>query len=281
MIQYACNLSCIGCITMTDYKRKGSVSISEGTAWLVEWSKRLDVGVICLFGGEPLLNKDLNEWIQIVRKYFPNTTIKIISNGSYLEHVDILPELFAAGNTIYQISLHWREGEKHQRIKSNLLKQIEKYPLWKTLTTNRKEVVLAFKNQTVTVQLAVFGDFIKPYAGHAKTMKPWNSDNIAISYSNCGSPQNPILYKNKIYKCGPIANLKDTLSLHDLLDDLDWQKYLQYSGYSVDDDLVELVNNFNKPHAICSMCSKDKQAASVDHYAPNAVLEKREIKWVN
>jgi L-cysteine:1D-myo-inositol 2-amino-2-deoxy-alpha-D-glucopyranoside ligase len=51
--------------------------------------------------------------------------------------------------------------------------------------------------------------------------------------------------------------------------------------YSVDDDLSELVDNFNKPHAICSMCSKDKQAASIDHYGPDAVLEKREIKWVN
>ena len=281
MIQYACNLSCIGCITMTDYKRRGSVSIAEGTPWLMEWSKKLDIGVICLFGGEPLLNKDLKEWIQLVRKYFPKATIKIISNGSYLKHVDILPELFAAGNAIYQISLHWREGEKYESIKANLLNQIEKYPLWKPLLTDRKEVVLAFKNQTITVQLAVFGDFIKSYNGHATTMKPWNSDDINLSYGNCGSPQNPILYKNKIYKCGPIANLRDTLKLHQLLDDPDWQRYLEYSGYSVDDDLTGLVDNFNKPHAICSMCSKDRQTASVDHYASDAVLEKREIKWVN
>jgi hypothetical protein len=281
MIQYACNLSCIGCITMTDYKRKGSVDISKGTKWLTDWSEKLEVGTICLFGGEPLLNKDLSLWIGAVRKFFPTTTIKIISNGSYLTHVDILPKLFNAGNAVYQISLHWREGQHYNNIKTNLLDQLSSYSGWKPVTTNRKEVILAFKNQSVTVQLAVFGDFIKPYNGYGKTMKPWLSDDISLSYSNCGSPQNPILYKNKIYKCGPIANLRDTLGLHNLLDDDDWQEYLKYTGYSIDDNLAELVDNFDKPNAICSMCSKNKDTAKIDHYATNAVLEKREIKWVN
>lgn len=281
MIQYACNLSCIGCITMSDYKRKGSVDVSEGTKWLTEWSEKLEVGTICLFGGEPLLNKDLIFWIRAVRKFFPTTTIKIISNGSYLKHIDILPELFNVGNAVYQISLHWREGPHFNNIKANLLSQLTAYPNWKPLISERKEVILAFKNQSVTVQLAVFGDFIKPYKGYGNTMKPWLSDDISVSYSICGSPQNPILYKNKIYKCGPIANLRDTLSLHNLIDDNDWQEYLKYAGYSINDNLTELIDNFNKPNAICSMCSKNKNIASVDHYATNSVLEKREIKWVN
>jgi hypothetical protein len=281
MIQYACNLSCIGCITMTDYKRKGSVSIHDGTKWLAEWSDKLEIDTICLFGGEPLLNKDLIHWITAVRKFFPTTTIKIISNGIYLKHIDILPELFKTGNAVYQISLHWREGLHYDNIKTNLLEQLSNYSGWKPVTTNKKEVILAFKNQSVTVQLAVFGDFVKPYNGYGKTMKPWLSDDITLSYNNCGSPRNPILYKNKIYKCGPIANLRDTLTLHNLLDDVDWQEYLKYTGYSIDDNLVELVDNFDKPNAVCSMCSKNKDIASVDHYATDSVLEKREIKWVN
>jgi len=281
MIQYACNLSCRGCITMTDYMRKGSVSIEEGKIWLEEWSQQLDIGTICLFGGEPLMNQDINNWIRQTRRYFPTTKIKIITNGTYLKNKNILPELFAAGNVEYQVSLHWREGERFELIKKELLSQMQKYESWTTVKHDRKEVLYALAHGSVTIQLALFGEFVQPYKGYGITMRPWFSDDITASYNNCGSPRNPILYKNRIYKCGPIANLRDALELHHLQDDPDWQPYLKYSGFSSIDDLTELVDNFNKPNKICSMCSKNRQDAEVDHYAPNNVVEKKEIIWQN
>lgn len=278
MIQYACNLSCRGCITMTDYNRKGSVSIVEGEVWLREWSQVLDVGTICLFGGEPTMNKDLITWIKKTRQYFPSSKIKIISNGTYLKHKNILSTLVDVGNIEYQISLHWRSGDKFDLIKQELIKQLTNTGEWKLGKSDRAEVIMLFNQDTTTVQLAVFGEFIIPYKNYGHTMKPWASDDIASSYSNCGSPLNPILYKNKIYKCGPIANLRDTLELHELLQDSDWQAYLDYSGFSTN-DINEMIADFGKPNAICSMCSKDKAPAAIDHYADNAVVEKKTIKW--
>jgi len=281
MIQYACNLSCRGCITMTDYMRKGSVSIDKGKLWLEEWSDQLDIGTICLFGGEPLMNKDITSWIRQTRKYFPNSQIKIISNGTYLKNKNILPELFSVGNVVYQISLHWREGPKFEEIKKQLLSQMQKYESWTTVKFDRKEIIYAFSHGTVSVQLAVFGEFIQPYQGHGNSMKPWASDDINASYNICGSPRNPILYNNRIFKCGPIANLKDTLILHDLEKDPAWQTYLNYKGFGAGDDLTELIDNFDKPHSICSMCSKHKEQAEVQHYQSENVLEKKEIVWQN
>ena len=281
MIQYACNLSCRGCITMTDYMRKGSVSIDKGKLWLEEWSDQLDIGTICLFGGEPLMNKDITSWIRQTRKYFPNSQIKIISNGTYLKNKNILPELFSVGNVVYQISLHWREGPKFEEIKKQLLSQMQKYESWTTVKSDRKEIIYAFSHGTVLVQLAVFGEFIQPYQGHGNSMKPWASDDINASYNICGSPRNPILYNNRIFKCGPIANLEDTLILHNLEKDPDWQTYLDYKGFGVSDDLTELIDNFNKPHDICSMCSKHKEQAEILHYQSENVLEKKEIVWQN
>jgi len=277
MIQYACNLSCRGCITMTDYMRKGSVSSKEGDVWLSEWSKVLDVGTICLFGGEPLMNKDITSWIKQTRNYFPHSNIKIISNGLYLEHKNILADLFEVGNATYQISLHWREGDKFTSIKKNLIAQINQYSNWKTVNSDRKEVVLSVTNDTVTVQLAVFGEFVQPYKGHGASMQPWNSEDVTASYANCGSPLNPILYKNKIYKCGPIANLRDTLELFNLQDDPAWQKYLSYSGYT-SADVDELIDDYSRPNSICSMCASNSDA-HIDHYSPASVVEKKEIKW--
>ena len=269
MIQYACNLSCRGCITMTDYQRKGSVSINEGESWLQDWSEKLDVGTICLFGGEPLMNKDITSWIRQTRRYFPTSKIKVITNGVYLKNKNILAELFAVGNVEYQVSLHWREGGQFEAIKTELLRQMQKYESWTTIKSGRKEVLYAFTHGSVTIQLALFGEFVQTYQGYGTGMKPWNSDDINASYSNCGSPRNPILYKNRIYKCGPIANLLDTLELHGLQDDPDWKKYLQYTGFGSTDDLMELVDNFDKPNSICSMCSKTRIDAEIDHYAPN------------
>jgi hypothetical protein len=266
---------------MTDYMRKGSVSIDEGQAWLEGWSQRLDIGTVCLFGGEPLMNKDINSWIRQTRKYFPQSKIKIITNGIYLKNKNILPELFAVGNVEYQISLHWREGNIFESVKTQLLSQMQKYESWTTIKSDRKEILYAFTHNTVKVQLALFGNFVQPYQGHGTSMKPWNSDDIAVSYSNCGSPRNPILYRNKIYKCGPIANLKDTLEIHKLLDDPDWKEYLNYTGFNSTDDLTELIDNFDKPNRICSMCSKNYQDAAIDHYALGSVIEKKEIIWQN
>ena len=38
-IQYACNLACVGCISLSDFDRRGGVRISEGKQWLQDWSK--------------------------------------------------------------------------------------------------------------------------------------------------------------------------------------------------------------------------------------------------
>ena len=50
-IQYACNLACVGCISLSDFDRRGGVRINEGKQWLQDWSKK-SLGTICLFGGE-------------------------------------------------------------------------------------------------------------------------------------------------------------------------------------------------------------------------------------
>jgi hypothetical protein len=44
---------------------------------------------------------------------------------------------------------------------------------------------------------------------------------------------------------------------HYLLDDADWQPYLQYNGVGIEDsdkDIQTWINNYAKPHSICRMC---------------------------
>lgn len=138
-----------------------------------------------------------------------------------------------------------------------------------------EQKVFVFQNFKVII--AEFGDFVKPYKNYGKYMQPWETKNIADSYNFCGSPRNPVLYKNKIYKCGPIANLRDTLCLFNLEDSPKWQKYLDYRGFSYNDDISVLLENFGKPEWICSMCPSNKEGL-VDHYKDGSVQFKKESK---
>jgi hypothetical protein len=86
-----CNLNCVGCsgfapiardellapeVFESDCKRLAELTDgSFGGAVIPEWH---------LLGGEPLLNPMLSEIISIARKYFPQTKLKILTNGTLL-----------------------------------------------------------------------------------------------------------------------------------------------------------------------------------------------------
>lgn len=47
-----------------------------------------DVGVIRILGGEPLLNKELPDFIKYTRKLFPASIITVVTNGMLLDRID-------------------------------------------------------------------------------------------------------------------------------------------------------------------------------------------------
>ena len=279
MIQYACNLVCAGCVSMSDQPRKGTVSIEEGASWLQQWSERLSLDVVCLFGGEPFMNPDLDRWVRETRKAWPDAHLKIITNGHYLkQRKEIIPTLLEIGNATLQVSCHHRFGPQYVEMKTNLIKLLDDNGTWKNITVDNDVVHLGMQQGDVIVQLAVFGNFIKPYNGVAQLMRPWDNKNPAAAHALCGSPRNPILYKNRLYKCAPIANLRDTLELHILESNYTWIPYLKYTGYGLEDDLQPYIDDFGKPTpSICTMCCDIKEFAEIDHYGPGGVGDKRQL----
>ena len=84
--------------------------------------------------------------------------------------------------------------------------------------------------------------------------------NPAKAHSICGNPNVPILYKNKLFKCAPIANLLD-------LPNTKGYKYKPINSYDNVDKFVSLIG---KPESICSMCPESRSHA-IDHYAKGEV----------
>lgn len=77
-----CNLNCRGCSHFSNlFESNTSVTFKTFCKDLKKIADNMWVNVICLLGGEPLLNEKLTDYIEFTRKTLPLTEIEIVSNG--------------------------------------------------------------------------------------------------------------------------------------------------------------------------------------------------------
>lgn len=88
-ISYHCNLRCKGCghfsnVVPEEYgdfeNYKKDIHRLKELFW--------GVGRLRLMGGEPLLNKNISDFISITREVFPDANIRVVTNGLLLPYVD-------------------------------------------------------------------------------------------------------------------------------------------------------------------------------------------------
>ena len=259
-VAYACNLACKGCISLSDFDRRGVESLQDIQEQCQTWSKIVDPSIISIFGGEPLMHPRIQKVLTIIRQAWPLAQIRFITNGYLLKKHD--PELwFKLGHLEMQISIHRQDHEK--LITEEIKRIVSCRPDWKatrSIVEGHKQLEL--HNKDLTIYKSKFKRFVMPYKLENGIPKPFSSD-PKKAHKICGNPDVPILYKNKLYKCAPIANLLD----------IDKQGYYKYSGVGPTDDIQSLVEQINKPESICSMCPEDKNH-SIDHFAKGNVLVK-------
>lgn len=261
-VAYACNLGCKGCISLSDFDRRGVEPIESIQQQCELWSKVLTPRVITIFGGEPLIHPHIHQAISLVRQYWPGATIRLITNGYLLKNHDP-SSWFEYSPFELQVSIH------RQDHKSVLVKEIKRIVQcrtgWKVKQhkdNGHKDI--EFSIPGFTIYQSRFGEFVKPYRDN---LTPFASNPVK-AHSMCGSPSTPVLYKNKLYKCPPVANLLDINPTH-----------TNYSGFEHNDDLSSLVDNIGKPESVCAMCPDDTKH-SVDHYLEENVHVKNSDQWV-
>lgn len=251
-VAYACNLSCKGCISLSDFDRRGVESLKDIEDQCNTWSKLLDPSVISIFGGEPLLHPRIGKVLDAIRKSWPNAQLRLITNGYLLKKYD--PEMwFRFGALEMQVSVHRQD---HESIITNEIKRIVKCrDDWETKRTyNSGHRQLELHNKDLSIYKSKFKTFVMPYRLENGELKPFKS-NPKKAHSICGSPDVPILYKNKLYKCAPLPNILE----------LDKGKHYKYEGTEASGDVETLVKNINKPESVCSMCPENS-SHSVDHF---------------
>lgn len=77
-----CNLNCKGCTHFSNIASPAFTDVEEFRNDFLRLSKTFsDITEIYLLGGEPLLHKDVSEFVHIARGFFPKSRINLMSNG--------------------------------------------------------------------------------------------------------------------------------------------------------------------------------------------------------
>lgn len=263
MIAYSCNLSCAGCISLSDRPRRGVATTADIIDWVDTWSAVVEPEILSVFGGEPCLHPDLILICNHVRKAWPKTVIRLITNGYLLNNFDST-HWFNLGKFEIQVSVHRQD---HESLINNKIKDILKHKKdWRvSMHGGADHKQIAWTSGDVSVYKSIFKDFVVPYK---EKLLPWNSD-PAEAHKICGSPATPILYQGKLYKCPAIANIID----------LTGSNYAGYQGLLHTDRLDDFVANIGQPEAVCGYCPDKSQAVIIDHMNIKNVTVKQKISY--
>lgn len=281
----SCNLACMGCMTHSNHKNiKGLIKPEDSTEWLKFWADRIDVPAVTIFGGEPLLHPQLLEWVTTVKQVFGSKVgVNLNTNGYYLDTLfDKIPELF---NENIALSLIVSAQTQHEpylsTVKHNfdlLRTKIIEYHLslgakkvyWElwldeyNINTKRwYRLIVDGKNYGIgfTMCEQYQSHWTSFYEGYADKMRPvysyddkWDIPN----HSKCQVTNFITLYNGRMYKCPPIGVLEHTLKTFDLLDNEQWQPFLDNIKTvgidSTDDEIIQWFDNQKDPEKLCNMC---------------------------
>jgi hypothetical protein len=190
-----CNLKCAGCghfssIAEEEFAR---TDIFENDLIRISNLTKGDLKYIALLGGEPLLNKDINKFMEISRKYFMDAYIFIVTNGILLSKMDVA---------------FWETARKH-----NIWIGISPYPIKLDINLIRQfskqySVPCGFYQGYGIIDFGGLGD------DSGKEMYRWAFDlqgkqNYKVNFMICGLSNMCITLKNgKLYACSLVPHVE-------------------------------------------------------------------------
>lgn len=273
MATHACNLSCHGCTNYSNYNVNGNVSWLELKDWLAKWLERVDIPDFGIIGGEPLLNKEVDQWLVGCRELLPDSQLRFTTNGvALLQRARILDTVFDVGNCVFKLSVH----QPNQFYIQEVLNLLFNYADWEPVVEHGIKRWRAHNN--VRLQINFPAHFYKTFQGDFPNMLPHDSE-PSKAFEVCCQKTCPLLHKGKIYKCSSIALLNKTLSDWKRQDSR-WDPYTSYQPLtfdSTDQEIQSFIKLFGKPESICRMCpSATDTDSKIDHVS--SVITK--TQWV-
>lgn len=112
-IAHACNMNCPECSSFNNYNFRGNFLWKDYENVYTQWADKVNLKRVSILGGEPLANPSVLEWIQGVRKLFPDSILRLNTNGTLIKSTDTeLYNTLLENKTKLQISLHNRRNKQ-------------------------------------------------------------------------------------------------------------------------------------------------------------------------
>jgi len=234
-----CNIKCEGCNHFTNLKStKHILSLEEINDNLFEWGKILNPAVFRILGGEPFINKNLDDVIVNISTLFPLSKINICTNGLLISNFsdDFAQKLSCLKKNIrISVSLHSLDSSHMGKIAESRLK----LEYWQKKYNIKYSIHDCISNWTW------------PYRLIDNKIYPFEDNNQRNSWENCRDQQCKQIYKSKLYKCPLTAYMQDVV---DKMDD-SFKKYLNYipaNAYDSYESIEEFVNK--EDEFVCGAC---------------------------
>jgi organic radical activating enzyme len=278
-ITNVCNLTCSGCNRYNDYKFSGWQSWAEAEPILTKWAEKIEIRHPIILGGEPLLNPDIIQWMQGLRRLWARYgTVQIQSNGTRL---DLIPGLYDAidVNNWIGISLHSMEHKERlfDRIRNFLKHPIVEtenpnHPVgsrWQFVDANGKYLHVWVNDNFVQSNIIERSD-------GTRTLYQSNPD---LAHDNCTFRRfkNYHMIRGKIYKCGPVALMPEFDAQYPLDISAQDREIMQaYRGLSVDEFDTrgqEFLDTIDQVIPQCKFCPEnyDYKPITFSNLKPNKI----------
>lgn len=233
-----CNLNCKACCHYCNVTKPNFIKIDDFCSDMKELSKKFNIGQIRLMGGEPLLAPNINDFLTSTRQYFPNSDIRLVTNGILLSKQ---PESF------------W-ETLKITKIKIDLTKYpIEGITFSKGLDAIGKHVFNHYRNDDwgFCIQENAMGDFWIA-ANFQLTMDSRGLNNPADAFAKCPYKRCINLINGKLVHCPTAGYLHNYNSYFNK--NLSTEEGIDIYKNSAN----EIMDYLSKPIETCKYCVVDE-----------------------
>ena len=279
-ITYSCNMSCKGCLAVSDIPREGVQPYEEVLETIKQWSQVLDPHWIQIFGGETLMHPRIKDIVKDLRTHWPDARISLPTNGLLLRRIMDPEWIESVVPMEVRVSLH-RNDDEGRFFKPLIKDFMSMYTGWQRNTreineyglpeSNKIPMLFNFTKGALSIAVVHYENFVVPYTHDEQgRMAPYDNDPDE-AWQGCVSPELVYLYKQQLWKCIPYPNLKDTAE--------DFDRWPNYTPYSFGDDLTPYFANMNRAESLCSMCPTRGEQHSIQH-SPDTVKILPKAKWI-
>ena len=255
-VAHACNLSCDFCTHYSNHGHKGIVSLEQAREWLDGWKHRLNPHEFVLLGGEPTVHPQLAEFVSLSREAWPNTEIRLITNGFFLDRHPDLPRVLAeVKNSLLVLSIHHDSPEYLEKVEPaiRLVRQ------WEQEHDFRAEIRSSDQ------------EWMRLYQGSGSDTEPFDDGDPRTSWKNCVTRHCTQLFEGKLWKCPPLAYLRLQKEKYGAGFSSGWDPYLKYEGLAPSVSDAELqAFTARKAESYCGMCPAQVHTFPVANPLPSA-----------